>query len=159
MSDPVQSVELAVTIIGNENGEVLFDYSESWGAFTLPMTRIGEKPGILPHDEPTAEPAAEAALRAAVQVLGRPLDAGHRPQPVNVSVDPYHQSGRDGVWKRYAVKVFALRAPVGSPCPLPGHAAVWLPRHRLADLAPVSPTVGPILDAIPTAVWATLMGG
>ncbi|WP_020472181.1 hypothetical protein [Zavarzinella formosa] len=159
MSDPIESVELAVTVIANENGEVLFDYNSSWGVFSLPMTKIGTIPGPTPKSEPLPETAEAAALRAAVEVLGHPLPKGHRPKHVEVHVPPYQQSGRDGSWKRYSVQVFVLRAPAGKACPLDGHSAVWLPRNGLADLAPISPTVNPILDAITPAVWAGLMGG
>ena len=148
MSDPIESVEMAVTIILNENDEVLLDYSESWGVFTLPMTKIGLKPGLTPKSDPIPEAPEAAALRAAVEVLGRPLPTNNRPKPVAADIPPYQQSFRDGVWKRYAVRLFTLRAPVGAPCPVAGHSAVWLPRHGLADLAPISPTVGLIMDAI-----------
>jgi hypothetical protein len=59
-------VDVAVALVTDQNQHVLLTLNESWGAFTLPMTR--RRRSVESNEQP-----ARAALRAAVEVLGVPV--------------------------------------------------------------------------------------
>lgn len=146
MNEPFPIVELGVALIVDAEGRFLMDYSEPWGSFTFPMTKLGVVPAVVPDGPSTQESPLTAATRAAVEVLGRPMDPKTL-QALACEVPPYNQSGRDGQWKRYTVHLFRLTAKT-QPNPLPGHVAVWLTRAELETLEPISPTVRKILAVL-----------
>jgi hypothetical protein len=155
MNSPYETVELAVVLIGHD-GRLLLDYNAEWSGFCLPITTIHDLAPLVPEGEGRREQPREAARRAAVEVLGRPLAPAGEPQPLRVEVTPYHQSGRDGRWKRYQFHVFGLRTDV-VPQPLPGHIAVWMTPQELRTHGPVSPTVRHVLQATPENTLLAIM--
>lgn len=151
-------VDVAVVLILDSTGErLLVDHNPRWSGFSLPMTKLGAVPAAAPGSPTTPEPAEHAAVRAAVDVLGRPLPPTGRPARLSHDVPPWHQSGRDGEWKRYRYHLFALKA-AGTPHPRPGHVAVWLTPAELESHEPVSPTVRHVLTAVRMAVIRTAVG-
>jgi hypothetical protein len=143
----MQTVNLAVVLMFDSEGRLVLNYNERWGAYSLPASKLGELP--IPTGSGTAspEPPVSAATRAAVEVLGRPLTPDQRPVPVAAEVPPYNLSGSNGKWKRYRYHVFAMRTPF-TPQPLPGHVALPVRLQDIANLAPISPTVALVLDAV-----------
>lgn len=157
MADPFPVVDVAVVLITDPRGErLLADYNPSWGSFTLPMTKVRDLPPAAPGAAPVAESTTHAAARAAAEVFGRPIAPAALVR-LDVEVPPYHQSGRDGEWKRYRYHLFASRCGA-EPQPLPGHTAVWLTPAEFADLEPISPIARHILEVASLAVVRRALG-
>ncbi|MFI5459732.1 MAG: hypothetical protein ACHRXM_30270 [Isosphaerales bacterium] len=97
MSDSeVVHVDVAVALVTDDNQRVLVTFHESWGMFTLPMTRRR-------RGSQSPEPRKRAVLRAAVHALGVPVrlvEEGPR------RVLGRLQSGRQLVDKIYTYNVF-----------------------------------------------------
>jgi len=148
MAHTLETLELVALFIVDAEGRILLDYNANWHAFTLPMSKRHPLLTNTPDDPVIEEPLDSTALRAAIEMIGRPLL--QMPIQMNVEVPPWNQSGRDGAWKRYQYRVFALRFD-GTPHPLPGHTAVWLTLAELEAAEPISPTVRQILRAVPFA--------
>jgi hypothetical protein len=132
-------VEVAVALIA-DGDRILTVYSPEWGSFTLPMTkrRKWDDPKIPPaHREETW---IDAAGRAAAESLGRTF-IGLTELPLDPSAAPYHQSDRDGTWKRYEFKTFKLAVWSGESL-LPGIVYEWLLVDEILDndRRPLSPT-------------------
>src|SRR5262249_33306113 len=130
----------AVAITRGES--ILTIFNENWGGFSLPMS----KGRIRPHpDDPfriVEEAPHDTAIRAAVEALGRPLGPHELPQrhPLH-TLDPFDQSGRDGVWKCYHYEVFQLElAPDETPRPLGGVPMAWMTLEEMETLRPVTTT-------------------
>jgi len=140
-------VEASVVVIADDTGRVLLDFNDRWGGFTLPVSKRRPVSPRLPGGPTERETPLAAAVRAAAEVIGRPIDPAGLMESDAV-VPPWHQSGRDGKWKRYDYTVFAFRFS-GDPRPVPGHMAVRLTRSEIDTLAPISPTVGLVLNAMP----------
>jgi len=100
-------------------------------------------PPAVEHGQSVLEEPLMAALRAAAEVLGHPLPRTSL-TPWNVEVEPYHQSGSDGQWKRYTFSLFRLTT-AELPKPLTGHTAIWLDPKTIGDIDPISPTARMIL--------------
>jgi hypothetical protein len=150
-------VEVAVVLIVRR-GQILTDYNPRWAAFTLPMSKLHDRPAIRAGDASVREEPLDAAIRAAVEVLGRPLPPDGLPRPLRIEVGPYQQSDRDGAWKRYTFHVFALPVTEGVE-PMEGHAAAWLTPGKFQTHRPVSPTAVHILSRIdPAELRRTLDG-
>jgi len=143
MSYPYPIVELSAVVICLKDGRVLLDYNDRWGAFTLPMSKRHSLPPAVEHGQPTTESAEMAGMRAASEVLGHPLLKGSlREMPLEL--EPYHQSGSDGQWKRYTFTVFTTTTEE-LPKPLPGHTAIWIDPKAIEQVDPISPTARLIL--------------
>jgi len=90
MSAPV--VRVAAAVITDASEQLLVSLNESWGAFTLPMSRI--------RTGPDADETPEfAAVRAAAEVLGVPVRLGAGRYQVGL----LELSGRELAEKTYAV--------------------------------------------------------
>jgi len=158
MSHAYQQVEIVVVLVYDESSNrLLADYNHRWEAFTLPMTKGHEIPSAIENGPPTMETPLSAAIRAAVEVLGRPLSPFQLPEPMNIEIPMWEQSGRDGQWKRYHCLPFAMQAYF-EPQPLPGHSAIWLTPAEFLTHEPVSPTARRILQAIPVAELRMVLG-
>lgn len=149
-SDPMYpQVEASVVVISNDAGLILLDFNPRWGVFTLPVS----KRRTLQPGGPSATPASEswhdAALRAAAEVLGQPFPPSALTETPDY-VEPFTQSGRDCVMKRYEYRVFAMPWAT-PPQPVPGHVAVWVDRAaaslKVPPFGPLSPTVHKVLTA------------
>jgi hypothetical protein len=155
--DDFPLVDVAVVLIARQ-GRLLLDYNPRWHAFTLPMSGLHDRPPATPKADPAPERPLDAALRAAAEVLGRPHPEGAL-TAVDADLQPFQQSERDGRWKRYTYRVFALTLAAGEePRPVPGHHAAWLKPDELGDAHPVSPTVAHILGGIEASLLRRLLG-
>ena len=123
------AVEVAVCVI-LRGPQILVAYNESWGSFTMPMTKrrawqMGTNEGHLQF-----EPWKTAAARAAAELLGQTIRLdGLRDL---WTIENYGQSDRDGQWKFYEFHCFALDLAVG----IAHHyvpPAEWLSRDELLD--------------------------
>ncbi|HZZ79844.1 MAG TPA: hypothetical protein VFE62_15100 [Gemmataceae bacterium] len=147
MNATIPLVDLAVVLATDGEGRFLVDFNDNWSKFTFPMSKQRDVPAKTPNGAASRETALVAACRAAAEVLGRPV-ASSSLAPLALEVPPYKQSGRDGVWKRYACRLFLLKV-TAAPRPLAGHIALWLTRAELESLEPISPTVRAILEVLP----------
>src|ERR1019366_5628019 len=129
MKDLYPLVEMAIVLITDEEGRFLVDYKEAWGGFSFPCTKLRELGSAMADGPMTKETPHVAASRAAAEVLGVPIDPSAL-APLPQDVPPWHQSGRDGEWKRYTVYLFGLTTRA-KPEPMPGHTVVWLTRAEL----------------------------
>ena len=39
-------IDVAVAVIMNQDGQILWTWNDTWGTFSLPMTKIRVKPGV-----------------------------------------------------------------------------------------------------------------
>ena len=144
-----------VAVLLTRNGHVLTVFNPRWGAFTMPMTkrRTWNDPAAGGRRD---EAPQQAAVRAAAEALGKPLPPGQWPQRLEVDVEPYQQSDRDGLWKRYTFHVFwlPLDGPLADAQPRPwdNAAFVWVSAEEIQSWEPVSLTARHVLDAAGAAV-------
>jgi hypothetical protein len=146
--------DVYVKAVAITRGELILTvFNEKWGAFTLPMSKTRtwpdpDRPGEVDQEKPEV-----TAIRAAVEALGRPLGSHELPRRHAVhTLDPYNQSGRDGVWKCYHIEVFQLELDPGdTPKPLGGAPMAWMTPEQMETLKPVSDTARYIARSMTTA--------
>jgi hypothetical protein len=132
---------------------ILTSFNEKWGGFTLPMSKKRLKFHPTKANETTEETSQETAIRATVEALGRPLGPHELPERHVVhTLDPFNQSGRDGVWRCYHVELFQLELPPDEvPKPLGGAPMAWMTLEEMEVLKPVTSTALYIARAIEDA--------
>lgn len=112
-------VEVAVAVIMDQAGRILWTWNEKWGTFSLPMTKIRQSKEMV-------EPARCAAVRAAGEALGVPVQVG-KPWTIIAGMNV---SDRDCVVKHYTYHVFRAEAHPdygASLCVRQPH--IWLAAH------------------------------
>jgi 8-oxo-dGTP pyrophosphatase MutT (NUDIX family) len=111
--------EVAVAVIMDKQRQIFWTWSDSWGAFTLPMTKIR-------GSEELTEPPKHAAARAAAEALGVPVEVGEAWGTLPMT----RVSDRNWSVKHYTYHVFPAEAHAefaAQPCFRRPH--IWLPAH------------------------------
>jgi hypothetical protein len=146
MSEPYPMVDVSVVLITNSAGELLLSYNPRWESFGLAMSGRHDIPGRVPAEPMTQESALTSAARAAAELFGRPINPSSI-TPLNKTLEPWLQSGRDGVWRRYTYTLFSMQTNE-QPNPLPGHHAVWVKPKDLDTLVPIASSLVEILKSV-----------
>ena len=126
--------EVAVTLIRN-NDVLLMVYSESWRAFTLPMTKrrtFGHAGNDGQHED-----WLDAAARNVVECLGRasqPTFLFEEPLPV------FEHSHRDGDYRDYRYCLFTEPFDPATDAVVAPGPTQWMTVAEIETLRPVSPT-------------------
>lgn len=89
------NVDVAVAVIMNPDGQILWTWNDTWGAFSLPMTKLRSCPEM-------AESPRGAAVRAAAEALGVPVQVGKQ----WTDLPMMRVSDRDFAVKHYSYHVF-----------------------------------------------------
>jgi hypothetical protein len=129
-------VDVAVTLI-LDGERILLIYNESWGAFTLPMTKRKRPDPPTAGDANDGEDWLDAAARPVVECLGRP----NRPVPVLEDFVPESQfSRRRQVNVIYRYKTFKVNFEKGDRVIAPTYT--WLTASEILEgnLHPISQT-------------------
>jgi hypothetical protein len=121
---------------------ILTIFNEKWGGFTLPMSKKRTKPHSTKPEQIIEESSQDTAIRATVEALGRPLGPHELPERHVVhTLDPFNESGRDGVWRCYHIELFQLElAPGETPKPLGGVPIAWMTLEEMEEFKPVTST-------------------
>ena len=167
-------IDVAVTIIQDEEGQILWIWNEEWGCFALPMSQVRGGPDI---DESPHHAAARAAARAlGVPVQVEPLwdvpSTGHAPpnepapieaqaRPVwgKVKLSAMWVSGRDYKVKHYNYCLFQAKPhPHFADAVRPQQPCLWLSAHgALSGL--YEPLSHSVLGILRTVVEKKLIRG
>jgi hypothetical protein len=138
-------IDVAVVLIGRGSRLVL-DFKNPWSAFSLPITKLRDRPATIAGGESRESPL-DAAIRESVEVLSVPLAPDSLPERIDAEVPPYQQSGRDGLWKRYNFNVYGMTIKF-NPRSLAGHEAVWLAPEQILTHQPISPTTSHVINSV-----------
>ncbi len=132
----IPRVDVAVTVVYHGE-QLLLVHNPSWGAFTLPMTKIRTKSAGLDAGAERREAGSDAALRNVAEVLGKTTQ---REAGLLCDMPELQQSDRSGRVQHYHLEVFGF--PVEEGVVPPGLIAEWLARDEVLDPGrrPISPT-------------------
>jgi hypothetical protein len=139
-------LDIAAVVV-RRGDSVLTVWNDSWGAFTLPMSkrRLLKDPEAREGSE-RLEDWKEAAVRAAAEALGRTIVK--EPELI-LDMSEFQQSDRDGTWKRYHIQAFELLVDDDTN-PSPARVTEWLTPEQIADerREPISPTARHIIGEL-----------
>lgn len=135
-------LDVAVTVI-KSGKDILAVYNPNWDSFTLPMTKRRHWEDADAKSSRWYEEWIDAAARAAAQWLGQ-TTRGELAFLLDLA--NLRQGDRDGTWKRYHFRVFALSLKE-RPKLMPGAITEWLTRDDFIDenRRPISPTARRII--------------
>lgn len=127
---------VAVTVI-THGKNLLLAWNSSWGAFTLPMTKVRTLQLGLIEAAHRSETWEHAALRNVGEGLGQTVTQEPR---LLVDIDDLLQSDRTGAGNHYHFQVFWLPVEVAAVRASP--MGQWLPSAEILndDRGPISPT-------------------
>jgi hypothetical protein len=146
--------DVYVRVVAITRGEsILTIFNEKWGGFTLPMSQMRKRPDARNPQELVEEDPETTAIRVMVEALGRPLASDERPRRHAVhTLDPFIQSGRDGIWKCYHYEVFQFElSPDEVPKPYGGVPMAWMTPEEMKTLKPVTTSAIYIVTAMKAA--------
>jgi ADP-ribose pyrophosphatase YjhB (NUDIX family) len=137
-------LQVAVTVI-TQGKNALLVWNPSWGAFTLPMTKVRTLQLGLIHGVQRGETWEHAALRNVGECLGQTSTQEPR---LLVDIDDLLQSDRTGAGNHYHFQVFWL--PVEAAPVRTGPTGQWLPPTEIIneDRGPISPTARLIMSRL-----------
>jgi hypothetical protein len=90
-----QAIQVAVAVVRDAEGRLLWTFNRKWGLFCLPMTRCRQ-------GQHAVEPPEQAAARAAAEALGAPVRIGR----ALAVLDHHGLSRRDFTRKEYTYAVY-----------------------------------------------------
>lgn len=143
MANAINRIDVVVTVVYCED-HLLTIYNPSWGAFTLAMTKLRERPFGLTSAS-RWERGEEAAMRNLAECLGT---TSARPPLLLMDHAGLSQSDRSGQVNQYAFQVYGFA--VDGQQVRPGNTAQWLTATEILDAErqPISPTARELVRAL-----------
>jgi hypothetical protein len=154
MSDAISRIDVVATVIYS-GGRLLTVYNDSWGAFTLPMTKLRNWQVGLDAAQVRWELGSEAALRNVAECLRATTD---REPGLLMDYGNLMQSDRTRRINHYAFQIFGIE--VDRQEAAPGVVAQWLTPDDILDPArqPISPTARKLVAGLLEAELSRKVG-